>query len=153
MAHSPQRKILLYGFIAGVLGMLVFHQGAQYLLHYNAARIPGAAGWFGTFPRAYNLARTGPYGMPALAFLAIQGGLWGIVIAAVLRVTSFPDLLFGLLFGAVAVTAVELLVVPAVMGRPPVTSPGNQLLARMALLNGALGLGTVFFLRPFSVRG
>lgn len=153
MAHSVQRKILLYGFIAGVLGMAAFHQGTLHLMHHHAAKIPGALELFGSFPRAYSLARTGPFGLPALAFLLIQGGLWGIVVAALLRVTGFPDLLFGFVFGAVVVTAVDLLVLPALMGHPPVTSPGSRLLARMVLLNGALGFGTVFFLRPFAVRG
>lgn len=153
MAHSLQRKILLYGFIAGVLGMAAFHQGTLHIMHYHAAKIPGAVELFGSFPRAYSFARTGPLGLPWLAFLLIQGGLWGIVIAALLRATGFPDLLFGFVFGAVVITAVELLVIPALTGHPPVTRPGAQLLARMVLLNGALGYGTVFFLRPFAVRG
>jgi len=153
MAHSLQRKIMLYGFIAGVLGMAAFHQGTLHIMHHHAAKIPGAIELFGNFPSAYNLARTGPFGMPWLAFLLIQGGLWGIVIGALLRATEFPDLPFGFLFGAVAITAVELLVIPALLGRAPITSPGSQLLARMALLNGALGFGTVFFMRPFAVRG
>ncbi len=153
MAHSLQRKIILYGFIAGMLGMAAFHQGTLHIMHYHAAKIPGAVEFFGTFPSAYSFARTGPFGMPWLAFLLIQGGLWGIVIGALLRATKFPDLPFGFVFGAVVITAVELLVIPVLMGHPPNTSPSTQLLARMALLNGALGFGTVFFLRPFAVRG
>jgi len=153
MAHSPQRKILLYGFVAGVLAMAAFHQGTLHVMHHHALRIPGAFELFGSFPRAYSFARTGPFGMPWLAFLLVQGGLWGIVIAALLRATSLPDLAFGFIFGAVVITAVELLVIPALMGRPPITSPGSQLLARLTLLNGALGFGTVFFLRPFALRG
>jgi hypothetical protein len=153
MAQSLQRKILLYGFVTGVLGMAAFHQGTLHIMHHHAAKIPQAAEIFGAFPRAYILNPTGPFGMPWLAFLLIQGGLWGIVIAALLRATPFPDLPFGFVFGAVVITAVELLVIPAIMGRAPVTNPSTQLLARMALLNGALGFGTVFFLRPFAVRG
>jgi hypothetical protein len=122
MAHSLQRKIVLYGFIAGVLGMAAFHEGTLHIMHHHAAKIPGALELFGNFPTAYNLSRTGPFGMPWLAFLLIQGGLWGIVIGALLR-------------------------------DAPNTSPSTQLLARMVLLNGALGFGTVFFLRPFAVRG
>ncbi len=106
MAQSLQRKIVLYGFIAGVLGMAAFHQGTQHVMHYHAAKIPGALDFFGAFPRAYSFAPTGPFGMPWLAFLLIQGGLWGIVIAALVRVTELPDLPFGFLFGAVVITAV-----------------------------------------------
>lgn len=153
MAQSLQRKILLYGFVAGVLAMAAFHQGTLHVMHHHAAKIPGALDLFGSFPRAYSFAASGPFGMPWLAFLLIQGGFWGIVMAALLRATGFPDLLFGFLFGAVVITAVDLLVLPALMGRPPVTSPGTRLLARMVLLNGALGFGTAFFLRPFAVRG
>lgn len=153
MAQSLQRKIVLYGFIAGVLAMAAFHQGTLHIMHHQAAKIPVTLDIFGTFPSAYNFARTGPFGMPWLAFLLIQGGLWGIVIGALLRATDFPDLPFGFVFGAVVITAVELLVIPVLLGRPPITSPNTQLLARMALLNGALGYGTVFFLRPFAVRG
>ena len=153
MAQSLPRKIVLYGFVAGVLAMAAFHQGTLHIMHHHAAKIPGALEIFGTFPSAYSFARTGPYGMPWLAFLLIQGGLWGIVIGALLRATGFPDLPFGFLFGAIVVTAVELLVIPALMGRPPNTSPSTQLLARMALLNGAFGYGAVFFMRPFAIRG
>lgn len=153
MAQSLRRKILLYGFVAGMLGMAASHQGTIHVMHFNAAKIPSVAAFFGPFPRAYILSATGPFGMPWLAFLLIQGGLWGIVIAALLRATSLPDLLFGFLFGAVVIAAFDLLAMPALMGRGPNLHPGAQLLARTILVDGALGFGTVFFLRPFQVRG
>ncbi|WP_424810758.1 hypothetical protein [Roseococcus sp. YIM B11640] len=152
MAHSLPRKIILYGFVAGVLAMAAFHQGTLHIMHHNGAKIPALVEFFGQFPRAYVFA-PGPFGLPQLAFLLILGGLWGIVIAALLRATEFPDLPFGFLFGAIVVTAVDLLLLPVLMGRAPVTSPSTQFLARAVLLNGAFGFGAVFFMRPFAVRG
>lgn len=155
MARSAKRKILLYGFIIGVLALMFFQQGALHVLHHHAAKLPVLVDVFGRFPAAFVQRPVPPFDLPQLAHLGLWGGIWGILIALLVRVTRADnfDIPLGITFGALAITAVEATGLPAQIGLPRLNVADQQALLRAALLNGILGFGTVFLLRPFAVRG
>jgi hypothetical protein len=153
MAHSVQRKILLFGFVAGALSVLAFHQGTLHILHNYGGGWPFVTQHFGRFGAAYNLNPVAPLGVPMVASQAFWGGLWGIVIAAIIRATRGGDLIIGLVFGAVVVTLVAFTVVASLKGLPMMAGGNQQAWLRAGLLNGAFGFGTVFLLRPFGLQG
>lgn len=135
--------------------MMAFHQGTLHVLHHHAAKLPILMDVFGRFPRAYDFTPLRPHGVPMLVIQGVWGGIWGIIIASLVRVTRLTasDLPLGLIFGALAITAVETTGLPGLVGLPLLATGNDQAILRAALLNGAFGFGTVFFLRPFAVRG
>ncbi|MDB5411760.1 MAG: hypothetical protein JWR10_95 [Rubritepida sp.] len=153
MAQSIQRKILLYGFIAGALAVFVFHQGTQHLLYSFQGSMPWISEYFGRTGPAFNFASTAPLGVPVVVSQAFFGGLWGILLAWLVRTTALPDLPFGFVFGALVLTLVAFTIVATLKGQPMFAGGNHQIWWRAGLLNGAWGFGTVFFLRPFSMRG
>jgi hypothetical protein len=64
----------VFGFVAGLLSVVLVHQTAVYF--------GGRFGFGGG--GAWSLARTGPWGVPALASAAVFGGLWGVLLTAIL---------------------------------------------------------------------
>jgi hypothetical protein len=133
------RRLLLLGFGAGAVSVLIFHQGMLALLH--------AAGMTPATP--YPMQPTAPFGVPQVASAAFWGGVWGVVLAALLwrgeRGARFW--LVALLFGAIAPTLVAWFVVAPLKGRP--IAGGWQPAAMLVgpLVNGAWGLGTALLLR------
>ena len=131
----------LIGFVAGALGVLIFHQGLIELLYLGG-------GW-GRPP--YNLEPVPPLGVPAVLSAAFWGGLWGVVLVAAFGRRRGPGFwLIGLLFGAVLPTAVAFLVVGPLKGLP--LRPG--LLPFGLAVNGAWGFGAALLadLRPRRAR-
>ncbi|MGQ0813046.1 MAG: hypothetical protein ACT4O1_01090 [Gemmatimonadota bacterium] len=130
------RRILL-AFVAGFLATLVFHQGGLALL--NAAGLTDRAP-FGT-------AATEPLGVPQFLSLAFWGGVWGVVLAAVMRgkVRYLP----AFIFGAVAPTIVAFFVVAPLKDMPIAGGGDPKVIAGAVILNGLWGLGTALFLRLF----
>ena len=131
-------RTVLLGFAAGVLSVLVFFQGALWLL--NAA---------GLVPlRPYSLQPIPPFGVPQFANQAFWGGLWGIVLAAILRrAPRLPDLLFGFAFGAVALNILVWFVLPAIKGTSYFGGGDPKRLATAVFLNGSFGWGAALVLR------
>ena len=120
---------LLAAFVAGFLATLIFHQGAIALL-YGAGVIPVAP---------YPLAPTSPFAVPQVISLAFWGGVWGLVLWAVIRnARGLKYWSLCLAFGAVAPTAVAMLVVFPLKGIPvdAVKVVGGL------IFNGIWGLGT-----------
>ena len=74
-------RTLLLGFVAGVVSVLVFHQGTVWLLH-MAGQVPNAP---------YGMRPIPPFGVPQIVNSCFWGGLWGVVIAALLRRLRVPD--------------------------------------------------------------
>jgi hypothetical protein len=145
--RTPRRvtpRTVALGFAAGVLSVLVFHQGTVWLLH-MAGVLP--AGPFGVRPIP-------PFGVPQIVNQCFWGGLWGILIAALLRRwgTRAPDLLFGAVFGAVALNIVNWIVLPAIKGLPYFAGGAPARLLAAALINGAFGWGVALILRAFRDR-
>jgi hypothetical protein len=131
----------LAAFVAGFLATLIFHQGAVAALYAT-----------GTIPVApYPMQPTWPLGVPQVVSLAFWGGLWGMVLWAVIR-NARGLKYWGLcvLIGAIAPTAAAVLVVFPLKGisMDPVTIAGGL------LLNGIWGLGTgILILAYFLAKG
>lgn len=128
-------------FIAGFVATLIFHQGALAALH---------AG--GLAPAApYPMASTWPLGVPQVVSLAFWGGVWGIVLWAVIRNMrglAYWGLCTGV--GAIGPTAVAMLVVFPLKDIPVDATKWVGGL----LLNGIWGLGTgILILSYFVVSG
>ncbi len=143
-------KVLVAGFICGALAVLVFHQGTNFLLFHNFAFLKGLGLPDGFRPAGpgFSLRPVPPLGVPQLASIAFWGGLWGIILAALIRYARFPDLLTGFLLGAVVCTVVGFSVFAGFRGQP-MWAGGNTLTwARVMLVNGAWGWGAAFLMRP-----
>jgi len=129
----------LRSFAAGFLATLLFHQVLLGILH-AAGAVPFAP---------FNFAPTAPLGVPQVLSLAFWGGLWGIVLWALLhRAHGVHRWLWAIAIGAVAPTAVAVVVVFPLKGIP--VHEATILLG--LLLNGAWGLGTEVFLRVLPRR-
>jgi hypothetical protein len=138
-------RALVLGFGAGFVSVLVFHQGTVFLMHH-------LAGLFGT--PGYSFRPTGSFGVPSVLNAAFWGGVWGIAIAALLRWRrDWPDLLTGLLVGAIGATLVGYTLVAALKGLPLMGGWDPARWWRGMLVNGAFGFGTALLLRPFRIRG
>ena len=135
-------RTLMLGFAAGVLSVLVFHQGTVWLLH-MAGQVPTAP---------YGLRPIPPFGVPQIVNQCFWGGLWGVAIAALLRVLRVPDLLFGFLFGAVALGLTNWVVLPAIKGGPYFVGGDPRRLAITVAIVGAFGWGVALILRGLRRR-
>ena len=125
-------RIIPVGFVTGVLGVLVFHQGMVGLLHLLGA-LPNPP---------FQLRPLPPLGVPQLVSACFWGGLWGIVIAAI--VAARPDwspILVGLAVGAVACVLVGFIVVAGIRGQPLMGGMDPSRWWRSVAINGAFGLG------------
>ena len=107
---SGALRTVIVGFVAGALGVLVFHQLGFWLsneLGYTRAVL-------------YNMRGVPPWGVPTIVSAAFWGGLWGI--AAAFLVPRLPGLLGGvlgwILFAAIIVSLVNWFVVFPLKGLP-----------------------------------
>jgi hypothetical protein len=132
-ARNDLARVLIAGFVAGALSVLVFHQGLIGLLH--AMQI---------LPRPpYGMAPTEPWGVPQLWSNVFWGGVWGVLLAAALgRMVGAKLLVAALIFGAVLPTLVGWFVVAPLKGQPIAAGfvPSRMWLG--PLINGVWGLGT-----------
>jgi hypothetical protein len=136
------KNSLLFGFIAGFFGTLVFHQLTLAVL------------WgLGVAPfTPYSIALTHPFGIPAVLSLSFWGGIWGILFALVHG--TFPRRgaywVVAFFFGAILPSLVALLVVLPLKGRPVGGGWHLPLLLTAFLVNGAWGIGTGLILKALS---
>ena len=123
---SLARNIVL-GFIAGALGVLLFHQLAGYFI---SGRMP----WSNWNP-------VGPFAVPTILNQTFWGGMWGILFA--LRADRFPKgiafFVVAFLFGAILPSAVSWYVMPLIKGG---AMGPRGVWYNGPLINGAWGLGT-----------
>ncbi len=143
-------KTIIVGFVAGFIATLVFHQGTAFLLYHFGNDMPSVVSVFGRTAAPFNMAPTKPFGVPVVISQAFWGGIWGIVLASILRRARLPDLAFGAIFGALALTFVAVTLVPYLKGLP---TWNGAIPWRGLLYNGAWGWGTVLLLRPLQARG
>jgi len=140
-SSTPALRRWVYGFLAGFLAVLVFHQGMLGLLH--------LAGLVARAPFA--MQPVPPLGVPAVVSAAFWGGLWGVVLAGV--APRFPrgaaHWPAAALFGAVAPTLVAWFVVAPLKGLPSGGGWSFPGVLIGPLVNGAWGLGTALLLRTF----
>lgn len=129
----------LKAFVSGFLATLMFHQAVVALFW--------AIGLISAAP--FNLSPTQPFGVPAVVSLAFWGGLWGVPLWwLVRRWTGFHRVVGATLAGALAPTAVAMLVVFPLKGLDiSVTTVAGGL-----LINGAWGAGVVVFMALLRAR-
>lgn len=131
-------RILLVGFIAGALGVLIFHQ-AVILVMYLLDLLPSPP---------YSMKATAPLGVPQVLSSAFWGGLWGIALVWCMTVVRGADRLWvALLFGGVLPTLVGILVVTPIKGGDIADRLQIAGLLRGFVINGAWGLGTALVYR------
>lgn len=144
-------KTIVVGFVAGFIALLVFHQGTAFLLYTFGNDIPSVVSVFGRTNAPFNTeVMTKPLGVPLLWSQAFWGGVWGMVLASILRRARLPDLAFGAVFGALALTIIAVTLVPYLKGMP---TWNGAIPWRGLLYNGAWGWGTALLLRPLLARG
>lgn len=100
----PMRAVL--GFVAAVISVLVFHQGAWALFHLA-----------GLMPAPYPMGPVPPWGVPQTIDFCFWGGLYGAVYGLVLPKLEMPGWLSGLILGAIATLVLWFIVAP-IKGRP-----------------------------------
>ncbi len=126
-------RIAAIGFLAGVLGVLIFHQGTIALLHL-AGLVPNPP---------YGMRRVGPLAVPLIANMAFWGGVWGIVIAAIIAARpGWAPPLVGLVVGAVLCVLFGFTVMAAIRGQTMMAGFDPNRWWRSMLINGAFGWGT-----------
>ncbi|WP_166268874.1 hypothetical protein [Marinobacter caseinilyticus] len=126
-------------FVSGFLATLVFHQGL-FALFFYAGVVPSAP---------FNLSPVPPFGVPAVISLAFFGGLWGMVLWAILgRMAAAGYWSLMILLGAIGPTTVAMLVVFPM--KDIEVSP--QMWVGGLILNGFWGLGVAIFLAIMGAR-
>src|SRR3954452_6307802 len=124
----------LFGFLAGFVSTLTFHQITIALLAALGALQASA----------YDLRAVPPLGLPQVIRLAFWGGVWGCVWALVaLRVPRGMSVwLAGLAFGALLPSLVGWFVVAPLKGQPIAAGWTVARLWISSVVNGVWGLGT-----------
>ncbi|MCG6860794.1 MAG: hypothetical protein LJE70_05885 [Chromatiaceae bacterium] len=140
--HLDRRLPL--AFVAGFLGVLLFHQPMLGVLH--------ALGLTALAP--YPMVATVPFGVPRVLSLAFWGGVWAIPLALLLRCVRARTTywLTALLLGAIGPSLVNWLVVLPLKGAPVGGGWHPSGILTALIINGAWGLGTAFLLRWTSRR-
>src|SRR5262249_29239692 len=104
---GPTPGIVIVGFVAGAIGVLLFHQGII-LAMYLAGLLPSPP---------YSMKATEPFGIPQVLSSAFWGGLWGIVLVWLMVALRGADRLWvAVLFGGVLPTLVGILIVTPLKG-------------------------------------
>ncbi len=125
-------------FIAGFFATLAFHQTVLGLLHLANPSVPAP----------FNLAATAPFGVPAFVSLAFWGGLWGIVLWALIRKnTGAVHWIKALVIGAIGPSAVALFVVMPIKGMGMAAGWDPKIMLGALILNGAWGIGVAMLMR------
>ena len=144
-------KTIVLGFIAGFIAVPVFHQGSAFLLYHVGNDIPAVVSIFGKTTAPFNMAPTKPLGVPVIFSQSFWGGVWGMVLTLILVKLRPPAILFATVFGAVALTAVAVTLVPTLKGLP---TWNGAIPWRGLLYNGAWGFGLALMLiKPLKLRG
>lgn len=131
---------IIWGFVAGALAVLVFHQLT--ILTLNGFR----------FSTVWQLApAVPPFGVPRLFNQMFWGGLWGILLAgfAPLFPRGIGYYIAGFIFGAVLLALAGWYLVPFVksmLGQKVRFGPNPAGWWRGPVINGMWGLGTAVFL-------
>jgi len=146
MRHCSQHleRRLPLAFVAGFLGVLLFHQPMLGVLH--------ALGLTSLTP--YPVGATLPLGVPRVLSLAFWGGVWAIPLALVLMCLRAGAGYWwtALLFGAIGPSMVNWLVVLPLKGAPIGGGWQPTAILTALIINGAWGLGTALLLRWASGR-
>lgn len=137
---NPKR--VLFGFIAGFLATLIFHQGALAALHASGA----------TDHVPWDMSATKPLGVPAVISLAFWGGVWGILLVYYLSRVVGGYYLRAQIFGAIVPTLVAMFIIAPLKHTPIAFGGDLKLIAGAVILNGLWGLGTALLYGWFTGR-
>ncbi|MGH6734596.1 MAG: hypothetical protein ACRECX_00740 [Methyloceanibacter sp.] len=133
-------KLLIFGFAAGFLATLIFHQGLWYVFNLTGVIPPDRPAW--------PVDPIPPWGVPSVLSKAFWGGVWGLALTPVLAHLSGASYWAAwILVGAIALTLVAFFVVPPLKGEP-MQAMGPRFLIGLAA-NGAWGFGTALLLQVF----
>ena len=131
--HGDRTRWLVTGFVAGAIAVLVFDQGAIAMLH--------SIGF--TDVKPFSMARTAPWGLPAVWSSAFWGGVWGVLLALALARLDGPALVAAsIAFGAILPTLVAWFIVAPLKGRAMAAGFAPAAMMVGLIANGAWGLGT-----------
>jgi hypothetical protein len=138
IAVHPIQRLIAIGFIAGVLGMLVFHQPTSALLQLIDGRPVSVYRWLPAVP---------PFGIPSLINICFWGGLWGIVFYWLVRQFRgrWPAWAIGFIAGAVLTAGVGWFIVAPLKGQPVAQGFNWPQMWRSPLIHGMFGLGSALF--------
>ena len=124
-------------FIAGFVSTLVFHQGMLALLH----KLNPAA------PAPFNVTATAPWNVPAVISLAFWGGVWGIVLWAL--ISGFRGGRYwgtAAIIGALGPSLVAWFVVMPMKGMAAAGGGDPKIIFGALILNAAWGLGVALIM-------
>jgi hypothetical protein len=127
LVDPPMRAVL--GFVAAVIAVLVFHQGAWALLHLA-----------GLMPPPYPMGPVPPWGVPQTIDFCFWGGLYGAVYGLVLPKLEMPGWLSGLILGAIATLVLWFIVAP-IKGRPIAFGWAWQSMLVVLAIHAVWGIG------------
>jgi hypothetical protein len=133
------------GMPAGALSVVACHQGLLYFMN-HVAHVTRAA--------AYSMVPLPPYDVPATIWLALCGAVYGAALVLLLRLIHLlPDFVTGIVIGAGLTFLAGPGGLPLLRDLPLFGLGTPQPIWLAMLLNAAWGFGTVFFTRPFALRG
>lgn len=129
----------VFGFVAGALSVLVFHQGMVLALHLMG-QIPG-------FP--WSLRSVAPLGVPQIVNQMFWGGLWGIGFVFVgARIPVPSDIGRGAIYGLLGPWLLgNGILVPLFKSGTLLFGFNPQNMWRGALIGAAFGIGIAVFIR------
>lgn len=131
-------RALRGGFWVGAAAMAIVHQGATFLLFRLFGAVPS---------QGFNMAPMPAWGgAPEFFVLVLAGGLAGMVLGLLIRFLPLPDLLLGLLFGVLGLSALA-----GILPLPPLTLASPGWWANL-VINGGWGLASTLMLRPLELQ-
>jgi hypothetical protein len=136
---EPSRRAVL-GFVAGVIAVLIFHQGAWATLHLA-----------GLTPPPYPMGPTPPWGVPETLNYCFWGGLWGAAYGLVVPKLALPAWLSGLMLGVIANLVLWFVVFP-LKGQPVASSWSIPSMLAVLLIHLVWGIGVGVILPLLTVR-
>ncbi|HJQ56758.1 MAG TPA: hypothetical protein VJ890_07620, partial [Vineibacter sp.] len=101
-------RTAVFGFIAGAVAFLIFHQGGFWAL--TQAGVLKAT--------VYSMVPTKPLGVPVVLSYIFWTGLWGVVGAFLVPRLPVPTILGWILFAAIVPTLVNWFIVLPIKGLP-----------------------------------
>ena len=134
----PMRAVL--GFVAGVISVLVFHQGAWALFHL-----------VGLMPPPYPMGPVPPWSVPLTINFCFWGGLYGLVYGLLLPRLTMPPWLSGLVLGVIAVLVLWFVVAP-IKGRPLANGWVPRTMLVVLVIHAIWGIGVGLIMQVATAR-
>ncbi len=131
-------KRILFGFVAGFVATLVFHQLVLALLW--------ATHLAPNFP--WSMKPVPPFGVPSVISLSFWGGVWGAIMIPIIdRKRGGAYYALAIVFGAILPTLVAWFVVAPLKHQPVASGWNPRRMMIGPLINGVWGLGTALLYR------